>query len=247
MGTSEGGRVSGRRTGRRVGRRCLAGVALVVAAAGCVPAPTPWEGTPDGQRVGLVGDSLLCQAAYGAQCLRAVPTTRHLADAFAAEGLQTSTVAVVGAHTGFLDSIESFPEPGADRLVVALGTNDLHVDAQTGESAIPIETAKDELVEYLLRTGAGCNVLVNVYEAPVWSLHQTGPAWNAFLAGGIGGRNGEVVSWAVVDWHSIVAADPARYLGPDGVHHTEEGRAAYRQAILDGVTEHCDAPPAEPK
>lgn len=213
-------------TRRGIRRRAGAVLAVVVTVglAACLPTPTPWAGV-DGPRVGVVGDSLVHAAQTGGGVDEADPD-RFLDDAAAARGLRTSVSAVIGAKTTQLAGVGAFPEPGPDALVVGLGTNDMR------DAALTVPAAIANLVTYIDRIDAPCTAVVTIIDEPTWGLDVTAPPYNAALAALADERDDVVLA----DWAPVAAAHP-EYLSSDGVHHTDEGKDAYRDLILDAAEE----------
>jgi hypothetical protein len=202
-------------------RRLLVGAAFGALAVGCLPAPPPWLGET-GTTVGVVGDSLVRHAEFGPRGRPGDP--RRLSTALVDAGHRASLSSQVGADTPDLARITAFPDPGADVLVVALGTNDMH-------RGTPIETAVAAIDEFIDVIGPRCTVLVTIIDEPSWGLDVTAPPYNAALHD-LAAVRGDAV---VVDWGAVADLHP-EHLAADGVHHTDSGQAAYRQLIVDGVS-----------
>jgi lysophospholipase L1-like esterase len=202
-------------------------IALSLLLAGCIlPPPPPWSGDDgvrlsafagDGEHVLVFGDSLTYLAN----------NEDALTDQLVAAGYVASVSATGGATSQSLaadDLVE--PEPGADITVIALGTNDIHLDIITSPGDIGgyiarIQTAFD-------RYDAGCDVAVTTVESE--PMAELAPLMNDALE--------EMASVVVADWAAIVADHP-EYLLEDGIHHTPGGQAAYRDLIESAVGE-CD-------
>ena len=199
--------------------RCglLVGAALLLGA--CQFPPTPWRPslTPNGHDVGVVGDSLTWGAETGGGFPDPAPA--RLRDALDAAGYYSMS----GFDTGFLADVTDWPQT-PDIVVVALGTNDAH------NQSIPLDRYLTNIRSFLDRTPAACDVLVNINPATAWGLDVTAPDYNDALEG-LGAERSDAV---IVDWATIAIAHP-EYLSSDGVHGNDEGQAAYRQAIVDGV------------
>ena len=198
-------------------------LALVAAlASACLPAPSPWVGPPAPvARVGVIGDSLTFAAEYGPGLPdTADPATPHdLSDALVDAGYAASLSALIGATTEDLVELPDWPEPVADVVVIALGSNDRN------EGAVPVTAMAANLEGYLARWPDACVVLVTIAETSPWQLDVYAPEWNAHLA-----SRADVLA----DWTAVTVEHP-EYLLSDGVHHTPDGRAAYRQLIVDSV------------
>lgn len=213
---------------RRGHCRSALGVAALGAAGlvgACLPAPSPWLGTA-GVTVGVVGDSLVHHAELGPGGRPGDP--RRLSAELVAAGRRASVSSAVGADTPDLASITAFPDPGAELLVVALGTNDMR-------AGLPIPTAIANIEAFVAVIAPRCTVVVTIVDEPSWGLQELGPAFNAALVDLAAGRTDVVVA----DWASLAEANPG-HLMPDGVHHTTAGQAAYRTLIVEGVAA-CDA------
>lgn len=198
----------------------VVGVVLCVA---CLPPPSGWYGD-SGPRVGVIGDSLVQAAEAGG--FQTNDPDRFLSAAMAEAGYRTSTSAFVGATTSDLGVLLSFPEPGPEISVLALGTNDMR------DGRVAVETALGNIVGYLERRPVACTALVTIVDEPTWGLDVTAPLYNLALAALAGARDDVVV----VDWGAVVDEHP-EYLAPDGVHHTAEGQEAYRSLLVSAAGE----------
>jgi hypothetical protein len=181
-----------------------------------------WMGSPDDPAVVVIGDSLIFQAEgnYG------FDDQRHLAQALVDAGYQAHVTGFIGwtmpgGYTDLWPSVPSPPEP--DVLVIALGTNDSH------DGQIPLAESQAALQAWLAEAASvPCVVLIEVNEnAVAWGLHESGPPYNDMLAQeALAHPQAFTVPWS---------PDPA-LMDPEQIHFAgEAGRAAYRQAILDGV------------
>lgn len=185
--------------------------------------PGPWVGA--GPRVAVVGDSLVLHAENPLTNDDPDDVEHEIVDDLVAAGYTAS----VGAHVGHsipetVELVEMVPEPGAEILVFAAGTNDAH-------SALDVETQMAPLRDLLDRTSASCVVLVTVTESSVpWDLVTEAPPYNAALHAEADTRADVLIA----DWVPIAAAHPEYFLY-DGAHMTLEGREAYRDLILAGA------------
>jgi lysophospholipase L1-like esterase len=223
------------RNERRIGARhalVALHLALAVTTAACLPQAGGFQGPPAGLKVGVIGDSLTQDIENGP----GVDDTgmQFLTDEIVATGRRGSVVAMIGATTADLSGVNW---PGADNpdiAVIGLGTNDGRIDLDSGAPRFSVSVIRGNIETYLARTNPQCTVLVNVIEASPadWRLDISGPEINAMLA-----DEAQQNGYLLVDWNSTAAANPA-YIKADGVHHTPEGRAAYTDAILDGI-EQC--------
>lgn len=215
---------------RPYARNFAAIAALGALGVGCLPNPTPLEGPPEGLTVGLAGDSLTYIAEHG----QPFDLERHrLTDRIEEEdGRRVSISALPGAVTDDLATQAEWPAVPMDIIAIALGTNDMHVDEQTGEPRTPLAVAEQNLTDYITAKNPGCVVAIGIAETEPWGLDQTGPQWNSFLAQ-LAAENSDVI---YINWAADVAAHP-EYVGADEVHHTEAGQAAYVQSFRDGVNE----------
>jgi lysophospholipase L1-like esterase len=188
-----------------------------------------WMGDPADPAVVVIGDSLIFQAEgnYGLE-----DGQRALAQALVDAGYQAHVTGFIGETlpAGYRDLWPSVPSPPApDVLVIALGTNDSH------DGAVPLADSRAALSAWLTEAAAvPCVVLVEVNEAATdWQLDVYGPAYNDMLADeALSHPRAFTVPWA---------PDPA-LMDSAQIHFAgEQGRAAYRQIILDGVAR-CAAP-----
>jgi lysophospholipase L1-like esterase len=167
--------------------------------------------------VEVVGDSLTFQANDGDQ------GQDELLAALEREGFEPSGGGIPGM------TVESahqtmWSKGSPDIVVLALGTNDM------ANGQVPLDAVRTTLSQWLQEVPDACVVLVGVNETTeAWQLHEHGPAYNEMLRQ-LAAEHGE---GHVVDW----TPEP-QMLSDDGIHLTEEGRAAYRALIVDGV-ERC--------
>jgi lysophospholipase L1-like esterase len=205
-------------------RRLTLTVALAAAlATGCLPAPSAWrEPVAPVARVGVIGDSLVYAAEYGPGTPDVNdPATPHdLSDALVDAGYAASLSALIGAKTEDLVELPDWPDPVADIIVIALGSNDRR------DGTVPVTEMAADLEGYLARWPDACIVLVTIAATSPWQLDVYGPEWNAYLAS---------TADVLADWTAVTVEHP-EYLGSDGVHHTPDGQAAYRQLVVDSVS-----------
>ena len=156
------------------------------------------------------------------------PDDSFLTDTLVANGHAASVSSLSGASTADLVHVTpKIPAPGANVLVIALGTNDRANDPATGKPPISVATALANVNAAIVQTAAECNIVVTVAETTPWGrLDQNAPAYNAGLRA-LPGVN-------VADWALLVAAHP-EYLLPNEVHHTTAGAAAYMALFVDAV------------
>lgn len=187
----------------------MAVVLLAVAAAAC--------GGGGSRTVEVVGDSLTYQADGGDD------GQEELLTALEREGFDASGGGFPGMTVG--SAYQTMWSKGSpDILVIALGTNDV------GNGNVPVETVRSTLSQWLQEVPDACVVLVGVNETTeAWQLDQLAPPYNEMLRQ-LADEHGD---GHVVDW----APEPGM-ITDDGIHLTEEGRAAYRELIVDGV-ERC--------
>ena len=163
----------------------------------------------------VIGDSLVEQADAGGGLLAVLEE-----EGYRAVGGGTAGLDVAGGYERW----RRLPDRRPEVLVVALGTN---------EAGARLEPARSLLSGWLGEVPEACVVLVGVNEGTeAWDLDVHGPAINAMLSEvAAEHRESHVVSWA-----------PDRsLLTDDGIHLEDEGRAAYRRAIVDGVRQ-CRTP-----
>lgn len=181
-------------------------VLLAVAAAAC--------GGGGSRTVEVIGDSLTFQANDGDR------GGDELLAALEREGFDPSGGGIPGM------TVESahqtmWSKGSPDILVLALGTNDM------GDGKVPVDAVRATLAQWLLEVPDTCIVFVGVNETTqAWQLHQHGPPYNEMLRQ-LASERGEA---HVVDW-----APAPEMIAEDGIHLTEEGRAAYRSVIVEGV------------
>jgi hypothetical protein len=205
----------------RVHGRFVAAALVASVVAGCLPKPNAWL-VPSGdgiEFVGVVGDSLIAQADadVGAHDLR---------DALTTAGFAASLSAQFGASTANLaDAALVFDTPGPDIDVIALGTNDAH------DGHVATATSMANITRYLDSSSARCTALVDIAVTPAWELDVYAPPLDRALRDLAAARDDVVVA----DWSGAVQAHP-EYLA-DAPHHSEAGRAAYRELVVDAAKE----------
>lgn len=207
--------------------KAIGGLGVVaLLALGACQTNTAWEG--DGQRVSIQGDSLTYQADNDSTVLDNGDEFRYLRDQFVEAGYSVSMTGYVGGNyedaTGWVQDI---PDPGADVLMLALGTNDLHVD----EDGAPftVDEVTDNLLSILDGGHADCYVVVTMYTGvEAWGLDVDGPQFNANVKDIASVRE----NVHVADWNATVQPG---YNQPDDPHHTSEGRAAYRDFLVESA------------
>ncbi len=208
---------------------------MVLSLSGCLSLATNYQGG-DGLKVAVAGDSQIYQAENDPSNSLTTAISA-LKDPVTAENYQVSKSTLIGANTSDLLANPNTAFTGwpsvPDIAVEDLGTNDLHVGPNTNQSYITLADAEKNLSQYLVNTGAQCNVLIEVVETTPWGLDKTAPAWNAYLAQKVIDDPSHNV---LVPWKDIVASNPA-YVGTDGVHQTSTGRAEFRSAILGGINQ----------
>lgn len=194
--------------------------------------------------VDVVGDSLTFYA-NGGEILKndngtpEDPSDDHLdevvgsaiEDDLVAQGYCAEVVARTGGNTEDLLKLEA-PERTTDTqvLVVALGTNDLHI--KDGEPVIGLKNGLTNLDSFIGKVGADHTVLVEVAETPVWGLDQNAPAWNDQLQTWADERG----NISVAPWADTPTTHPD-YYKEDNVHHTPVGITEYRDTIVTGATQ----------
>lgn len=115
-----------------------------------------------------------------------------------------------------------------DVLVIALGTNDMHVDAVTGAPPTTPELAAPVLDAWLAEVPDACVRLIGVAESITgWGLDVTAPGWNAMLgAAAASHADGAFVPWEPLPEWTQNGVDP---------HLTTEGEDAYRALLVDAA------------
>jgi len=156
---------------------------------------------------------------------------QFLTDELVANGYSASISSWIGATTRDLPAVApQVPAPGADIMVIALGSNDMRVNATTGTTAVPLAEALGHITTAIDEVGASCNVLVTVAETEPWGLDTSAPTYNETL------RN--LPNVIIADWAPLVAANPDFVVGTDGVHLTPAGSDAYR-ALFHVAIDSC--------
>lgn len=184
-----------------------------------------WKG--DGAHVMIFGDSITYRLEHGPGLDRTNQYTL-LTDHLVVTGHSASVSAMIGAVTNGLDSVAQYvPAPGADILLIALGTNDMHVNTSTGTSYFTVEEAVANLSNAIDTIGAPCTILVTIAETEPWGLDVTGPAFNRALRA--------MPDVRIADWAPVVEADPGLVVS-DGVHLTDAGVAAYTALFDDAIS-----------
>jgi len=205
-------------------RVAIAAAVMTMFVTACLPPFGPWSGDGDGPLVAVVGDSLVHAAQFDGGNDPDDPD-RFLDDELAAGGYRSTVSARIGADTADLARLEAPAEP-ADVVIVALGTNDL-------DRGVTVERAIANIVDFLDRLSPRCAAVVTVVvDAPDWGLDVTAPPYNAALAD-LGATRDDLV---VADWATRSSSHP-EWFAHDQVHHTEAGRAAYRQLVREAADE----------
>ena len=115
-----------------------------------------------------------------------------------------------------------------DVLVIALGTNDMRVNPQTGLPSTTPEAAAIVLGSWLAEVPDACVRLVGVAESVTgWGLDVTGPGWNAMLAATAATH----ADAAYVAWEPLTAWTE----GGANPHLSPEGREAYRALLVSAA------------
>lgn len=208
----------------------------------CLEASPPLQGDPNAMTSGVVGDSLIYGAEHGSG-LDSEDSNQLLTDELIGRGYQANVAATIGATTKSLDYVgapkrthwRGFSVPLLDAAVVALGSNDLHIDTSTGQAPITVDDAIENVADMIDGEAPKCAVLIGIYESdtPKWRLDIHGPEYNQKL------ENLAIqVDGIFVDWNEEVVSETM--IGPDGIHHTAVGSEAYRQSIADGVDDCMD-------
>ncbi|MEZ5244622.1 MAG: hypothetical protein R2707_05965 [Acidimicrobiales bacterium] len=160
-------------------------------------------------------------------------TETWITDELIAGGFQAYLTGLVGVTVDFT-YLHLWNQPSRqgitpDVLVVALGTNDMHVDPQTGLPLTTPEAAAIVLGTWLAEVPDACVRLVGVAESVAgWGLDVTGPGWNAMLvATAAAHANATYVAWEpLAAWTG----------GGSSPHLTPEGRDAYRDLLVSAAT-----------
>ncbi len=197
---------------------------MALLGAACLPTPPPWVG--DGPHVVVFGDSQTYALEHGPG-LDDGNQFSFLTDDLVADGYAASVSALIGAETGDLAKVvPKIPEPGADIMLIALGSNDMRVDADAETSSVPLATAIEHVTTAAEQVGAGCTIVVTIAETAPWGLDRSAPGFNQALR--------SIPGVVVADWAPLVQANP-HYVGEDGVHQTEAGVAAYRNLFHEAI------------
>lgn len=181
---------------------------LLAAACGAdEPAYTPLDG-----RVVAVGDSLM----VGTQTNLEKLADRH--------GFDLAVSAVSGRQIPeALPDLEALT-PGADVVVIALGTNDANVGVDDAEAAARIEVAVDAVA------GDAPVLWVNVHRPAGGPGADAAAAFNAVLD--------EVAAadprLEVLDWDAYAATRP-ELMEADGIHNTVEGYVERSRWLRDAL------------
>ncbi len=208
-------------------RTRLASVVVALLLTSC--ATGEWTGDVASPSVGVIGDSLVFQSERS----ETNGTETLITDALVAEGLR----AWVTGWTGLTVKVAypyAWSSPSRlgvvpDILVIALGSNDMHVDAPSGQPYTTPEAARPLLRAWLSSLPATCVRLIGVAESITeWGLDVTAPPWNAMLAeeAALHG-NAEYVPWI---------PDPSWTGNGASPHLTLPGRDAYRDLIVASAT-----------
>lgn len=217
--------------------RLAIGCLSVVASTACLESPPQqWVGPEFGLTVGIEGDSLT-HSSHRGQGSEAQGTA--FTDQLTQLGYRSGVAATIGATSEDLAGRRSWPLPGADILVIALGTNDGRMNAE-GEPSVELNHYQSNIEEYVESQDPDCLVTVGVREELSWGLDITGPGINQRLQQIALSRDG-----IFVDWNRLSDEAGEGVIGPDGIHWDwtltstpdAKGAVAYRSAIIDGVNE----------
>lgn len=217
-------------------RTGLAGLALTSAA--CLPQPSDFFGLEETPTVRVYGDSLTAHLEHRLPVENPVfdREQQYLTEAFNERGYQADIVAEIGASTTDLATLDMSVVEPADIEIIALGTNDNHVDPVTGLPAVSFEQAQINLNNHLELLTPQCVVFVGNAETTAWGLHQTAAVWNDHLEQTARQRNESGQGQTIfVDWAEQVRANPT-YVDPvDQVHMLPDGHNAYMAVMLDAA------------
>jgi lysophospholipase L1-like esterase len=173
--------------------------------------------TPEGTLV-VLGDSITYQANDA--ILELVPSA--VVDAFPGRSMVVPFVSDTG-----LDRVPDLPLDDESHLVVALGTNDAGYDAH---DAGQLQEELDTLLDAIGRERCITWVLPHV-QAPRSRVEITRvEAFGARLRA----EMSSLPCGAVLDWPAVVAEDPT-LIGPDGVHPTPAGEAAFARLVASAA------------
>ena len=140
-----------------------------------------WTGDPQAPSVAVVGDSLVFQSQRTMH-----GTETWITDDLVASGMYGwvtghTGLTVAGAYPAVWDT-PSREGLVPDVLVLALGTNDMHVLPETGQPRTTPEDARPLIRAWLGEVPAGCVKLIGPAESITgWGLDVTAPAWNTML------------------------------------------------------------------
>lgn len=197
---------------------------VAVAIGGAYVVTRPEEGPPGRTDVVVIGDALLFDGTDNRE---------RLIEEFTAAGYNAQISGYEGetiasAHeTIWPDMAES---DTSHILVIALGTNDAHI--VDGEREVSLLDSREALGWWLRQAERiPCVVVVGVNEgAEAWGLDVSGPGQNEMMRSTAERyENSFFVPW-----------EPEEELdGIEAVFLGDEGRAAYRRNIIDGVIRSC--------
>ena len=187
-----------------------------------------WNGDPEAPSVVVMGDSLV----YMSDASGLGGTETYVTDELVTGGYQAYVTGWIGATVNFsylhLWNQSSRMGITPDVLVIALGTNDMRVNPQTGLPSTTPEAAAIVLGSWLAEVPDACVRLVGVAESVTgWGLDVTGPGWNAMLAATAATH----ADAAYVAWEPLTAWTE----GGANPHLSPEGREAYRALLVSAA------------
>jgi hypothetical protein len=172
---------------------------------------------PDGTFI-VLGDSITFQATDA--ILELVPDA--MVDAYPGRSMVVPFVSDTG-----LERVPDLPLDDTSHLVVALGTNDAGYDAH---DAAQLQADLDTLLDAIGRQRCITWVLPYV-QAP---RSPTEIARVEAFGARVRAEMSSLPCGAVLDWPAVVDEDPS-LVGPDGVHLTPAGDAAFARLIASSV------------
>lgn len=204
---------------RTAGGVVIATLALASCATGT------WTGDPGDPHVAVVGDSLIAFSENGSL----TGTETLITDDLVAAGTRAWVTGWTGA--GFAWAYEDLWNLPAregvtpDVLVLALGTNDMHIPPGGTEPLTSVEAVRPVVAAWLAEVPNACVRLIGPAESITgWGLDVTAPPFNAMLAEEAAlHADAEYVAWN---------PDPAWTENGANPHVTPAGRAAYRALIV---------------